>query len=118
MSNASNERQQTSSLPEDLFTTLFVQVFGLEKTQLYRMRLNRYHSSLLAHRNPAEPQVAVQRDGPGQRGLGEQREPCGAEFARPGNEALREPAPDALAAPRGSHRHLGQLVLVDIDLER
>jgi superfamily II DNA or RNA helicase len=34
MSDTSNARQQTSTLPEDLFTTLFAQVFGLEKIQL------------------------------------------------------------------------------------
>src|SRR5262245_21572358 len=34
MTNLINERQLTSSTPEDLFTTLFAQVFGLEKTLL------------------------------------------------------------------------------------
>src|SRR4051794_30169700 len=34
MSDTWNDRRQTTSLPEDLFTTLFAQVFGLEKTLL------------------------------------------------------------------------------------
>lgn len=34
MTDIINERQLTSSTPEDLFTTLFAQVFGLEKTLL------------------------------------------------------------------------------------
>ena len=34
MSESSNDRQSTSSAPEDLFTTLFAQIFGLEKTLL------------------------------------------------------------------------------------
>src|SRR5262245_20056984 len=34
MTDFAHERQLTSTTPEDLFTTLFAQVFGLEKTQL------------------------------------------------------------------------------------
>lgn len=34
MTKQTNERQSTSSTPEDLFTILFAQVFGLDKTLL------------------------------------------------------------------------------------